>query len=148
MRLSNGKVVDIDMPIYPQSNFTWGEATKNLTRPIQDLIINDRLIFSSSDIEQTIIKTARYMDCVREKLGNRPLRINSWYRPAHINKRVGGSLWSRHQFGDAVDFVSDYVSPYQIYRTLDLWHANQGGLGRYYSFTHIDIRGHNARWKD
>ena len=146
MRLNNNSFVDKDTPIYPGSFFSWGEVTKDLTRPMQDLIINGKLIASTEQIETNIVKTAKYMDRVREFLGNRPLRVNSWYRPPHINRRVGGSLWSRHQFGDAVDFVSDYLPPYKIYSLLNDWHGHKGGLGRYWSFVHLDVRGSKARW--
>ena len=146
MQLPSGKFVKQNQPIYPSSFFTWGEATKNLTRSIQDLIIDNKVICSSLQIEKNIIATAKYLDQVRGYLGDRPLRVNSWYRPSHINRSVGGSTWSRHQFGDAVDFVSDYVPPYKIYRLLDNWHGLNGGLGRYYGFVHLDIRGKKARW--
>ena len=36
MRLPSGQLVDQETPIYPGSFFTWGEATKNLARPLQD----------------------------------------------------------------------------------------------------------------
>ena len=146
MRISSGKFVNKDTPIYADSNFTWGEATKNLSRPIQDLVVNHKLICSAEQIEKNIMATAKYLDEVRSRLGNRPLIINSWYRPAHINSKVGGSLWSRHQFGDAVDFISHYFHPHQIYKRLNAWHGDKGGLGRYYSFTHLDLRGSKARW--
>lgn len=145
MKLSDGKIVTRDMPIYSGSNFTWGEATKNLSRPVQDLIIGGRLHCSASEIEKSIIATATYLDNVRSRLGNRPLIITSWYRPAHINQRVGGSRYSRHQYGDAVDFKSNYLHPHQVYKMLDRFHIS-GGLGRYYSFTHLDLRGKRARW--
>ena len=146
MRLSSNIFVDKNTPIYPSSNFTWGEATKNLTRPIQDLVIDGKLICSADEIEQKIIATAKYLDEVRDRLGGHPLFINSWYRPAHINRRVGGSKYSRHQYGDAVDFKSDYVHPHHVYKKLDAWH-DCGGLGKYYNFTHIDLRGEKARWR-
>ncbi len=144
MKLPSGRNVNNYTPIYTGSNFTWGEVTKNGQRPLQDLIIKGRLILVSMDIEQKIIDTAVKLDGVRALLGDRPLHVNSWYRPAHINKRVGGSEWSRHQFGDAVDIRSDYFKPIQIYSKLRDIH--QGGLGKYWSFVHIDWRGELARW--
>lgn len=83
-----------------------------------------------------IIATARKLDEIREDLQRRPIWVNSWYRPKHINRAVGGAKWSRHQYGDAVDIKSNYHSPQHI----------TGGLGRYYSFVHIDWRGTKARW--
>lgn len=46
------------------------------------MIINARLILVSQDIEQKIIDTAVKLDGIRRLLGDRPLHVNSWYRPA------------------------------------------------------------------
>ncbi|MCC0179883.1 hypothetical protein I4641_23380 [Waterburya agarophytonicola K14] len=145
MKLPSGKVVTRNTPIYIGSNFTWGEATKDCTRPVQDLIINGKLIISSNAVEQNIVATAKELDIYRSLLGNRPIKVNSWYRPSHVNTWVGGSKYSRHQYGDAVDIRSDYFSAFQIHKILDRLHL-EGGLGRYYSFVHIDFRGQVARW--
>ncbi len=145
MLLPSNRLVDKDTPIYPGSNFTWGEATRNCSRPPADLIINGKLIISSQKVEENIFNTAQYLDKVRGILGDRPILINSWYRPKHINSAVGGSKYSRHQYGDAVDLRSNYLSPRDIYKLLEPIHPH-GGLGRYYSFVHIDWRGSKARW--
>jgi uncharacterized protein YcbK (DUF882 family) len=145
MYLSSKRKVDKTTPIYPGSYFTWGEATDNCDRPLQDLIVNNKLIISSLQIERNIIATAKKLDQYRTLLGSRPLNVNSWYRPAHINNRVGGVKDSRHLFGDAVDITSNYLSPQAIYKLLDKIHMD-GGLGRYYNFVHIDFRGAIARW--
>ncbi len=144
MLLPNGESVYSDSPIYSGSNFTWGEVTKKCTRPLQDLVIDGQLIVDSGNIYQNIVSTAKSLERVRKILGARPIWINSWYRPSHVNKFVGGSKWSRHQFGDAVDIRSNYYSPQQIYRLLNKVHF--GGMGRYYSFVHLDWRGEVARW--
>ncbi len=144
MYLPSGSSVNKSTPVYPGSNFTWGEVTNGCQRFIQDLIIDDKLILTAIDIEKTIIHTARNLDKVRSQLGNRPIWVNSWYRPSYINARVGGGKWSRHQYGDAIDIRSNYYSAAQIYRLLRDNH--DGGLGRYYSFVHIDWRDEKARW--
>lgn len=143
MRLPTGSLVEPNTPIYSGSNFTWAEATKNCTRHIQDLIIDGRLIMTAIEIEGRIIHAAKKLDLIRHELGDRPLYINSWYRPSHINVRVGGSKYSRHQYGDAVDIRSDYFTPRQIFAKL---RGHVGGLSRYFSFVHIDWRGKVARW--
>lgn len=145
MKLSSGKLVTHDTPIYPGSNFTWGEATKNCTRHIQDLLINRTVIITAGEIERNIIATARAMDDYRALLNNRPIKVTSWYRPAHINSRVGGSQYSRHQYGDAVDWISYYFTPRQIAKILKANHTN-GGYKDYSGFTHTDWRGWKARW--
>ena len=145
MILPNGDVVTENTPIYPESNFTWGEATKNCNRNLRALVIDGRLIISAADIQNKIIATAKELDQYRHLLGGRPLWVNSWYRPIYVNRAVGGSKWSRHQYGDAVDIRSNYRSPQDIYRYLNKLHMS-GGLGRYFNFVHIDFRGELARW--
>lgn len=146
MQLPTKHFVEKHTPIYPGSNFTWGEATKKLSRPIQDLIQAHKLVTSDREIETNIIKVAKYLDKVRNILDDRPLHITSWYRPLHINKRVGGSSNSQHLYGLAVDFKSNYFSPADIYQRLEGWHGNNGGLAKYYKFVHLDLRGYRARW--
>ena len=145
MKLPSGNVVTNDTPIYPGSNFNWGEATKNGSRYLQDLVIRGRLIVTARQIEKNIVMAAMAMDGYRARLGNRPIQVNSWYRPSHINRRVGGNEYSRHQYGDAIDWVSDYFSPAQIAKILESDHYG-GGYKAYYGFTHTDWRGEKARW--
>lgn len=146
MQLPSGKLVFADTLIYSGSHFTWAEATDNFTRQLQDLVIDGELIITAADIEANIIEAAKRLDRIRTLLNNRPIYVNSWYRPAHINRRVGGATYSRHQYGDAINIRSNYISAYQIYKLLDRIHKN-GGLGRYFSFVHVDFRGEWARWK-
>ncbi len=132
-------------PIYEGSNFTWGEATKNCSRLIEDLIIDGTLEAFAHDIEDTIVETAKNMDEIRHELGDRPIIVNSWYRPSKVNASVGGGTRSRHLFGDAVDFIASYLSPSQVKHILERKHIN-GGYSTYKTFTHIDWRGVKARW--
>lgn len=144
MRLPSGKFVTSNTPIYSGSNFTWGEVTKNCTRPLEDLYINGRLVATKHEIETRIIGTAHHLDNLRKKLGNRPIFVNSWYRPASINSSISKATWSRHQFGDGVDIRTSHLSAEQMYQILDPIH--KGGLGKYRTHVHIDNRGKFARW--
>ena len=143
--LPSGGRVSRYTPVYPGSNFTWGEVTKNGTRAIRSLYIQRKLVVSDAVIEGKIIATAQRLDLIRSKLGDQPIYINSWYRPAHVNHRVGGSLWSRHQYGDGVDIRSNKLSPREIYQQIEPYH-DAGGISCYDTFVHIDWRGHKARW--
>lgn len=145
MRLPSGKIVNEATPIYSNSNFNWGEATKNCSRPLQDLYINGVLIRKAVEIEKVIILTAKKLDEIRATFGNRPIHVNSWYRPSGVNLAVGGSKYSRHQYGDAVDIKSNYLSPKAIYIAVEREH-NFGGISCYFNFVHIDWRGKKARW--
>lgn len=48
--------------------------------------------------------TAHKMEMVRQLLGNRPIKVTSWYRSAQLNKIIGGANSSQHTKGEAVDF--------------------------------------------
>ena len=58
MRLPSGKEVYSSTPVYPGSHFTWGEATENCTRHIENLVIDGKLIISALSIEKKIVQTA------------------------------------------------------------------------------------------
>ena len=122
-------------PIIPNGNFTWAEATKN-----------GRRIPASRDVTYGIIRIARVMEEVRSRLGNRPIRVNSWYRDPASNRAVGGARYSRHMSGDAIDFVVVGVHSYTVYDRLNSWWGSRGGLASSSIFTHIDARGYYARW--
>jgi uncharacterized protein YcbK (DUF882 family) len=76
---------------------------------------------------------------------DRPTRITSGCRCAAHNEEVGGAKASQHLKGDAADIMVEGVDPEQVADFCD-----EGllvdGLGRYNTFTHIDCRGHKARW--
>nr|WP_228025109.1 D-Ala-D-Ala carboxypeptidase family metallohydrolase [cf. Phormidesmis sp. LEGE 11477] len=122
-------------PIIPNGNFTWAEATKNGSR-----------IPVSRNVVYGIIRIARVMEEVRSRLGDRPIRVNSWYRDPASNRAVGGARYSRHMSGDAIDFVVTGVHAYTVYDRLNRWWGSQGGLASSSIFTHIDARGYYARW--
>lgn len=145
MQLPSGKIVYPSTPIYPGSNFTWGEATKNCTRALKNLWIDEVLVATALQIEARIIKTASAMDTIRASLGNYPITVTSWYRASSINKLVGGSKYSRHQYGDGVDWKVNHLSPRQIAAILESSHTD-GGYKAYQKFTHTDWRGYKARW--
>ncbi|ESA38091.1 peptidase m15a [Leptolyngbya sp. Heron Island J] len=121
--------------IIPGGHFTWGEATHGGSR----IPVDRNVVYG-------IIRIARVMEEVRDRLGGRPLTINSWYRDPVTNRRVGGASRSRHLVGDAVDFVAPGIHPYDVYDRLNRWWGSRGGLASATVFTHIDTRGYYARW--
>ena len=137
MKLPSGKIINLTDPIVPGGNFSWHEALWSNTAGYHQEP-------GSLLIEQNIIRTAQEMQKIRKLLGDRPIRVNSWYRNPAVNQLVGGEPNSVHLKGLAVDFVHPVYSPLQIRAKLDAQHG--GGLGTYATFTHIDWRGHRARW--
>ncbi len=76
---------------------------------------------------------------------NKPVRINSGYRTASHNRKVGGSSNSQHVKGTAADIVVSGVSPDTVASYCEK--IGVDGVGRYRTFTHVDTRGYKARWK-
>lgn len=135
IRIPEAGQVYSSKPVYPGSHFSWGEFTKGLDR-----------VPESVAVTRNLIKLAKHLDAVRELLDNRKIRINSAYRPRAVNRAVGGASNSRHLFGDAADIVVSGMHPHQVYWRLNTWHGDRGGLGDSDIFTHIDLRGYQARW--
>ena len=133
--LPGNQIVTLDSPILPGGHFTWAEATHDGSR-----------IPASRQVVGGIIRAAQALEEVRSRLGDRSIQINSWYRPPHINRAVGGASRSRHVLGDAVDFVHADFRPAQVRSKLDAWWGISGGLANAQTFTHLDCRGYKARW--
>lgn len=116
-------------------HFSWGEFTKELSRVPQNVQVVDN-----------IFRLADYLEDVRSRFGKASIVINSAYRPPAVNRLVGGASNSQHLYGAAADIVVSGFRPREVYRQLDQWHGDRGGLGDSASFTHIDLRGYRARW--
>ena len=72
-----------------------------------------------AEIECAIAYTAQSMERVRAALGNKSIRITSWYRSPVVNKAVGSSPTSQHIKGEAVDFTCEgYGNPLAICKQL------------------------------
>jgi len=86
---------------------------------------------------------------LRDKF-NKPIKINSGYRCESHNKIIGGTKNSQHKKGLAADIVVKDKTPKEVYdfinKLSNLNMIKQGGLGKYNTFTHFDIRGYKARW--
>jgi uncharacterized protein YcbK (DUF882 family) len=100
-------------------------------------------------VRENIEALAKNLQALREFFGAE-ISINSGYRsPAH-NEAVGGASKSQHLKGIAADIVVEGITPDQVADTIEKLitegKMKQGGIGRYNSFTHYDIRGEKARW--
>jgi uncharacterized protein YcbK (DUF882 family) len=139
--------VDLTSPLYRESHFTWAEFTRNGARIPQNTSFGGILI-PAAQITQNGVSLARELDKIRSQFGNRPIHINSWYRPPAVNKAAGGVPDSQHLLGWAADIVIEGYTPHQVAAILTkIW---LGGLGDSSIFTHLDLR-HlmnraSARW--
>lgn len=78
----------------------------------------------------------------------KPVTLNSAYRNASYNKKIGGASKSQHVLGTAADVVVKGVSPEDVAKYAEFIMPRTGGIGLYPNFTHIDVRANRARWKN
>jgi hypothetical protein len=139
--------VDIYSPIIKNGNFTWAEATMNGSRiPVQTNFWG--ITIAASQITANIIRIATDLEKIRSNFGDRPITVNSWYRPPRVNRAVGGVADSQHLLGWAVDIKIKGYKPSEVAEELSNYWL--GGLGDSSTFTHIDRRDlmglRSARW--
>ena len=106
----------------------------------------DELVYSN------IVKVANNLQILRDYL-NTPIRINSAYRCVLHNRRIGGSKYSQHILGKAVDITADGYTPDEVYEAVQKLRRDPRlkpirfqGIGRYNTFTHLDIRDNYTTW--
>ena len=109
---------------------------------------------SGADMPQEVFnniqKLANQLQIIRNKVGV-PIKINSGYRsPDYNDNVVKGAKNSQHKLGKAADIVIEGYTPDDVADLIEELIASgdilQGGLGRYNTFTHYDIRKGKARW--
>lgn len=96
--------------------FDWQEVTSSQTAAREgiDNSLPDRM-------RSAVSNTATQLDKVRETLGA-PILVSSWYRSPALNKSVGGTQYSAHMAGEAVDFIAPRAgTPLQICKVLLLF---------------------------
>lgn len=84
---------------------------------------------------------------IRDHFGQ-AVTINSAYRNASYNRKVGGVSNSQHIYGTAADIVVRGVTPLEVAQYVETVQPNNGGIGVYDSFTHVDVRASRARWQN
>ncbi len=85
---------------------------------------------------------------LRNLLG-RAVTIHSACRCVQHNREVGGVRNSQHVLGKAADISITGLSPPEIARAAErVGVFEQGGIGIYDTFVHVDVRDRRARWDE
>ncbi|MFP9114310.1 YcbK family protein [Flavobacterium sp. RHBU_3] len=99
---------------------------------------------------ENVKELAANLEVLRAHFG-KPITINSGYRTIAYNElQPGHAKTSQHLLGKAADIVVPGETPEAVASAIEALIAagkmKQGGVGRYNTFTHYDIRGTRARW--
>lgn len=95
-------------------------------------------IFIDSDLVDVLQK-------VRDHFG-KAVTITSAFRTASHNKKVGGATYSQHLYGKAADIKVSGVAASVVADFVETLMPSTGGIGRYSTFTHVDVRKTKSRW--
>jgi GH24 family phage-related lysozyme (muramidase) len=100
----------------------------------------------------TAVKLAQFLEKVRTQFGGKPITITSGYRPAAINRQVGGASSSEHLYNaigvGAVDFNIIGADINAVQAWCDKNWSYSLGYGAPKGFCHLGIRqgGPRLRW--
>ena len=101
------------------------------------------------EVQLNIAELAIQLEIIRAHF-NAPVKINSAYRSLEYNRSIGSNDTSQHVLGKAADIVVDGYTPDEVADAIEFLISTgmikEGGVGRYNTFTHYDIRGERARW--
>jgi len=93
---------------------------------------------------KTAAELAEFLEKVRVQFGGKPIIITSGYRPAAINRMVGGASSSEHLFNDpdvgAVDFYVKGEDIYKVQAWCDKNWPYSLGYGAPKGFVHLGMR--------
>jgi uncharacterized protein YcbK (DUF882 family) len=90
-------------------------------------------------------KLVALLEKIREHFG-KPVRVNSGIRCSQHNKNCGGAKSSQHLYGTAADIAVEGVAPAKVADYAETLLVGTGGIGRYGTFTHVDVRPNKSRW--
>ena len=106
--------------------------------------------FACHDGSDTVLiddRLVTLLEKIRDRFG-KPIHINSAYRTAKYNAKIGGVSNSYHVKGMAADIVVQGIPAKRVAQYAET--LGCGGIGWYEArnFTHIDTRSGCVRWKD
>lgn len=104
--------------------------------------------FACKDGSDAILVAPRLvmvLQTIRDHFGS-AVTINSAYRTPQYNTTVGGVAHSQHCYGTAADIKVSGQKPETVAAYARKIMPDWGGVGKYTSFTHIDVREEKADW--
>jgi hypothetical protein len=94
----------------------------------------------------SLLAVVKVADEARHRLG-KAVKINSAYRSPAYNRAISGASKSIHVLGGALDLSGSPATLHKILTEMRAEGLFRGGIGRYKTFTHVDVRGRNVDWQ-
>lgn len=120
-------------------------AKNGVTKLSKDFRVREFRCKNGADVIFVDTALVELLQKIRDHFGA-PITINSAYRTPEYNKKVGGSTYSQHQYGKAADIVVKGVKPAEVAAYAEQLMPSYGGVGRYATFVHVDVRDEKSRW--
>lgn len=112
-------------------------------------VIDEIFEDNKEQVLPNIQELANNLQVLRDYCGL-PISINIAFRPIWWEIRQGRSGNSQHVLGKAADIVIKGFAPKDTYALIEYLIGKgmmkDGGLGKYDTFTHYDVREKHARW--
>ena len=98
----------------------------------------------NAEVQANLVRLARFLEEVRAVL-KRPIHINSAYRCAELNSKIGSKSNSQHTLGCAADITVSGLTPDNIVQEIIKTNLEYDQLIREFdSWVHISIPNHFA----
>jgi lysozyme len=94
----------------------------------------------------SLLAVVKVADEARHRLG-KGLRITSGFRSVAYNRAIKGAVGSFHTKASALDLSGSPATLHKILTDMRREGIFKGGLGKYKTFVHVDVRGKNADWQ-
>ena len=120
-------------------------SKNGVTKLSKDFRVREFRCKNGADVIFVDTALVELLQKIRDHFGS-PITINSAYRTPEYNKKVGGSTYSQHQYGKAADIVVKGVKPADVAAYAEQLMPSYGGVGRYATFVHVDVRDEKSRW--
>ena len=120
------------------------EGAKQITNHFK---VREFACSDGSDVVFVSTSLVDILEAIRVHFG-RPVTITSGYRTVSYNASLkNSSKKSQHCNGLAADIKVAGVSPAAVADYAEQLLGSHGGVGRYSTFTHIDVRADKSRWR-
>lgn len=125
--------------------YAYSKAKNGVDKLSENFKVKEFACKDGSDVIFVAPELVGVLQKIRNHFG-KSVVINSGYRTAAYNAKIGGATYSQHCYGTAADIAISGVNPKDVAEYVETLMPNTGGIGIYQNFTHVDVRKEKSRW--